>query len=211
MKRLLVVSALILSLTTAGCSTVNVNINSTDSKEKQEDSTAGESPEEPMAGIANPWREISEEEAAQNPRMFIAPEGASNIVWRILDAAADEKTGAGPVIELDFDIEDESGTKSFNARYQYGAGESDDISGMYYDWTVTDEGTLSNWGFGNMKAGFYRFIGDDEMADLCTWYDIEIGISYCLSTTAPDLDGFDIQAIVEAMYPGDEIYSAGSE
>ena len=49
------------------------------------------------------------------------------------------------------------------------------------------------------------------MADLCTWYDIEIGISYSLSTTAKDLDGFDIQGIVEAMYPGDEAYSDGAE
>ena len=164
-----------------------------------------------MVGMANPWREITAEEAAQYPRMFTAPAGAKNVVWQVLDSASDKNTGKEPLIELDFDIEDEYGTQSFCARYQYGADESEDISGMYYDWTVTDEGKLSNWGMGNMNAKFYRFVSDEEMADLCTWYDIEIGISYCLSTTAPDLDGFDIQAVVESLYPGDQIYSDGSD
>ena len=196
-KQFTAVTALILSLTLAGCASVNVNV-------KTEE---GGGSEEPMVGMANPWREITEEEAAKYPRMFVAPEGASNVVWRIMDSGADAKTGKEPLIELDFDIKDEFGTTSFCARYQYGADEKEDISGMYYDWTVTDDGKLSNWGMGNMDAKFYRFVGDDEMADLCTWYDIEIGIGYSLSTVAPDLDGFDIQGVVEAMYPGDQIYS----
>ena len=197
-KQLTAVTALILSLALAGCASVNVNVKT--------DESAGESSEEPMVGMAKPWRDITAEEAAKYPRMFVVPEGASNVAWRIMDSGADAKTGKEPLIELDYDIADEFGTTSFCARYQYGAGENEDISGMYYDWTVTDEGKLSNWGMGNMDAKFYRFVGDDEMADLCTWYDIEIGISYSLSTVAPDLDGFDIQGVVESMYPGDQIY-----
>ena len=197
-RRLMVSTAVIASIVLSGCVSVNVN------------NASGENTEEPMVGMANPWREITAEEAAENPRMFIVPEGATNVVWRILDSAADDATGAGPLIELDFDIEDEYGAQHFDARYQYGAKEDDDISGMYYDWTVTDEGKLSNWGMGNMDAKFSRFVSDEEMADLCAWYDIEIGIAYCLSTTGPDLDGFDIQGVVEAMYPGDDIYFAGS-
>ncbi|WP_292213581.1 hypothetical protein [Butyrivibrio sp.] len=38
---------------------------------------------------------------------------------------------------------------------------------------------------------------------MITWYDVEIGISYSLSTQDKDLDGFDIQAVAEQMY--DEI------
>ena len=193
-KQSLFLLTIILSLTLTGCASVNVNVKTAEEKE------------EPMAGMANPWREITEEEAAEYPRMFVAPKDAVNTVWRILDSASDEKTGVGPLVELDYDIVDEYGSQSYNARYQYGAAESDDISGMYYDWSDTDEQKLSNWGMGNMNAKFYRYCGDDEMADLCTWYDVEIGISYSLSTVAPDLDGFDIQATVEAMYPGDEIY-----
>lgn len=211
MKRLSVITALIISLALTGCSSVNVTVNAGDDADKKENAAADQAAEEPMVGMPDPWREITAEEAAKYPRMFKVPDNASNVVWRILDSAADEKKGAEPLIELDFDIEDEYGAQSYNARYQYGADETDDISGMYYDWTVTDEGKLSNWGMGNMDAKFYRFVSDDEMADLCTWYDIEIGISYSLSTTAKDLDGFDIQGIVEAMYPGDEAYSDGAE
>ena len=199
LKGLSVVLALTILSSLTGCSSVNVNVNTGNEN-------AGPEAEEPMVGRPDPWREITEDEALQNPRMFVAPEGASNVVWRVLDSAADAKEGKGSLIELDFDIKDEYGSQSFTARYQYGAGENDDISGMYYDWTVTDEGKLSNWGMGNMDAKFYRYVSDDEMADLCTWYDIEIGISYCLCTTAPDLDGFDIQGVVEAIYPGDQIY-----
>lgn len=198
-KQLPVVAALIISLALAGCASVNINVKT--------DDKAGEEAQEPMVGMPDPWREITEEEAAKYPRMFAVPKDASNVVWRILDSGADAKTGEGPLIELDFDIADEYGTTSFNARYRYGAGEDEDITGMYYDWNYTDEGKLSNWGMGNMDAKFYGYAGDGEMADLCTWYDIEIGIAYSLSTVAPDLDGFDIQGVVEAMYPGDQIYS----
>lgn len=203
LKGITVVLALTISFSLAGCSSVNITINSGNEKGGQE----SEKPvSETMVGMPDPWREITEDEALQYPRMFVVPEGASNTVWRVLDSAADAKEGKAPLVELDFDIKDEYGSQSFTARYQYGAGEDNDISGMYYDWTVTDEGKLSNWGMGNMDAKFKRYVSDDEMADLCTWYDIEIGISYCVCTVAPDLDGFDIQGIVEAMYPGDQIY-----
>ncbi|MBR5361127.1 MAG: hypothetical protein IK123_09590 [Lachnospiraceae bacterium] len=225
-KRKLIIAALISSLTLSACSSINVNINPNGSS--KEDSSAedaggeasgeavieiadgGDTPdtdagkdltEGGFVGMANPWRDITEEEALKDSvRLFKAPEGAENVCWRILDSAADDKTGKGPLIELDFDIPDEYQTLSFTARYQYGADEDGDISGMFYEWTVTDDGTLANWGMGNMPARFYRSINDQETADLCTWYDIEIGIAYSLSTVAEDLDGFDIQAIVEQMY-----------
>ncbi len=44
---------------------------------------------------------------------------------------------------------------------------------MYYDWTVIDEGTLANWGGGNMPCRAYRYIGDDEYVDVVLWFDIE--------------------------------------
>ena len=215
LKKLLITSTLIISLAITGCSSLNVTVDMDDDDDltaTAEQTNDNNDAEEPMVGMANPWHEIPEEEARQTyPRMFKVPDDATNAVWRILDSAADEKTGKGPLIELDFDIVDEFGSPSYNARYQYGTGESEDITGMYYDWTVTDENTLSGWGGGNMNAKFYRYLGEDETVDLCTWYDIEIGISYCLSTSAPDLDGFDIQGIVEAMYPGDDAYFEGTD
>ena len=152
---------------------------------------------EQQTGIANPWRDCTEEEAYQYaPNGFSAPEGATNVHWSIC-MAKDDKTLPGTMVQLDFDYDG----LSFTAREQAVPGEEiTDISGMYYDWTVTDEGTLANWGGGNMKAKFFRYAGEDEYADLCLWFDIETGYAYSLSTVAPDLDGFDIQGVVEAIY-----------
>ena len=51
-----------------------------------------------------------------------------------------------------------------------------------------------------MPASYSRFVGDNESADVINWYDIEIGAAYSLSTVAKDLEGFDLQAIAEAIY-----------
>jgi phosphatidylethanolamine-binding protein (PEBP) family uncharacterized protein len=113
-----------------------------------------------------------------------------------MDSAADESSGIGSLVQAEFTLDE----MEFTARAQYGVDEDTDISGMYYEWTATDDVTLANWGDGNMKGKVYRYVGDGEMADLCTWYDVEIGIAYSLSVTAADLDGFDIQAVAESMY-----------
>ena len=152
--------------------------------------------EKPGMGLANPWREITYEEANKTvAKLFKIPDGATNTKWSMMDAA-DPSAVPGPVVQLDFDLDG----LSFTAREQVTGDNPADISGMYYDWTVTDEGTLSNWAGGEMKAKFYRYVGDNEYADLCTWYDVEYGASYSLGTVAKDLDGFDIQAVAEAMY-----------
>ena len=75
------------------------------------------------------------------------------------------------------------------------------ISGMYYEWSGRLEDTMENWGDGNMKAQLYRFVGENEYADLCTWYDVEAGVSYSLGVTAADLDGFDILAVADMLCP----------
>ncbi|MCR4890784.1 MAG: hypothetical protein K5989_01165 [Lachnospiraceae bacterium] len=151
------------------------------------------------AQIANPWTDCTEDEAyGLIPNSFSAPEGAKNVAWSRMDS--NEPT----LVQMTFDLEGDS----FTAREQVTGDEAKDISGMHYDWVEEDEVTLANWGGGNMKAKTYRYVGEDEFVDLCTWYDTEIGISYSLSVVAPDLAGFDIQAVVEAMY--DENKQAGA-
>ena len=70
---------------------------------------------------------------------------------------------------------------------------------MYYDWTQKTDGTLKNWS--DAVCHCFRWVGDEAYADLCTWYDAESGTSYSVSVTAKDLDGFDLQAIAEALAP----------
>ena len=147
--------------TLTACSTT-VNVNTPDENE-------------PQTGIANPWRDCTEEEAYQyGPNGFSAPEGATNIHWSLCEAK-DDTTLPGTMVQLRFDYDG----LNFTAREQPVAGtEITDISGMYYDWTVTEEGRLKNWAGGNMRAKFMRYVGEDEMADVCLWFDIETGYAY---------------------------------
>ena len=148
------------------------------------------------AQIANPWREITEAEAkAFCPKTFCVPEGAQNVRWSVMDSAADPSGVPGALVQLSFDLN----SNSFTAREQITGDEEVDQSGMYYEWTARLGGTLRNWN--DIPCTCYRWIGEDGYADLCTWYEAEAGTSYSVSVTAGDLDGFDLQAIAEALAP----------
>ena len=144
--------------------------------------------------MANPWRDIPEAEAERLcPRSFHAPDGAENVKWSVLDPAVNPSDGQGSLVQLSFDLYG----NSFTAREQITNDPDADISGMYYDWTVQSDDTLRNWP--DAVCHSFRSIGDGGYADLCSWYDAEHGISYCISVTAEDLDGFDLLAIAEAL------------
>ncbi len=146
--------------------------------------------------LANPWEDISQDEAMKNTvRLFVIPQGATNVAWSMMK----EEGSDSPLIQASFELDG----KEFTARTQYGVDENKDISGMNYEWTNTEEGHIG-WYDGNMSAKFYRYVGD-ESADLCTWYDTEIGIAYSLSTVAKDLDGFDIAAVADMMAPEEDV------
>ena len=141
--------------------------------------------------IANPWHNITETEAKKLcSHSFGVPAGAENTVWSAME------TDSHTLVQLSFDLNGDS----FTARAQVTGDRTADISGMYYEWTQQDDVTLANWADGQMKGKYYRYIGKDEWADLCTWYDEETGISYSVSVSSKDLDGFDLQAIAEALY-----------
>ncbi len=153
--------------------------------------------DDPEASAVNPWSTCTEEEAsALVPRCFTAPQDAENVEWSVMQDD-DDLESANPLVQMTFDYLG----LSFTAREQgSNSGEMEDISGMYYDWDYTDDITLANWADGNMPAVFKAYSGDDETAQLCQWFDIETGYSYSLGVTAEDLDGFDLQAVAEAIY-----------
>ena len=149
------------------------------------------------AQMANPWRDISEDEARELcAKSFVVPDGAENVQWSVLDSAADSSGIPGALIQLSFDLY----VNHFTAREQVTGDEEVDQSGMYYDWTYQIDETMRNWA--DTVCHSYRWIGETGYADLCTWYDAEAGISYSLSVTAEDLDGFDLLAIAEALHGG---------
>ena len=165
-----------------------------------EEPAAEEAPEEEenLVGMANPWVDITAEEANELVlRLFKVPEGAKDLGWMKCEDLGDPAKGIGPLVQLSFEMDG----MYFTARAQQGAAEDTDIAGNYVEWTVgPEEVTLANWGGGNMKGKMYRSINDTGMLDQITWYDVEIGISYSLSVAATDLEGFDIQAVAEQMY-----------
>ena len=121
------------------------------------------------------------------------PENAENVVWSVLESA-----DANPLLQLSFDLDGQH----YTARMQATDDAQADISGMLYAWADTRESKLANWGEAELVATLSRFAGENEYdAELCSWFDAETGISYAVGVTAEDLDGFDLQAIVEAMAP----------
>lgn len=188
MKRVLIVAVLVLALMLA--------LVACGQKAAVEEASVPAQEEESVS-MANPWREVTQEEAqALCARSFNVPEGAENVVWSINDSVADASGVPGALVQVAFDLNG----MSFVAREQVTGDTEVDNSGMNYQWTAQDEGSMSSW-FEGMTCKLFRFIGDGESADLCTWYDIETGISYSLSTVAADLDGFDITAVANAMVP----------
>ena len=146
--------------------------------------------------IANPWHSITEAEAEKLcPKSFRVPDGAQNVQWSVMESAADPSGVPGALVQLSFELNG----LSFTAREQLTGDEEIDQSGMYYDWTAQLEVPLKHLPEGTI-CHYYRCIGENEYADLCIWYDAEEGISCSLSVTAQDLDGFDLIAIVEAIY-----------
>lgn len=142
--------------------------------------------------IANPWSDITEEQAKEIcPNSFHAPDGAENVMWSVLESLADPSGVPGPLVQMSFDWYG----NHFTAREQVTGDTWTEAAGMYYDWTVEDVIVLKNWG--NAVGKYFRHIGENEYADLCIWYDADT--SYSLGITASDLDGFDLQGVVEAM------------
>lgn len=142
----------------------------------------------------NPWRDITQAEAKELcPHSFGVPAGAENVVWSAMDS--DAEAVPGTLVQLSFDMNGDS----FTAREQMTGDTAADISGMVYGWTQQDDMTLVNWADGQIKGKYFRYIGEEEWADLCIWYDEEAGVSYSLSVSSKDLDGFDLQAIAEVL------------
>ena len=148
--------------------------------------------------IGNPWRDITEEEAKELcPHSVKVPAEAENVQWSVLPASDDAAGTPGALVQLVFDLNG----NTFTAREQVTGKEETDTAGWNYDWTAQEAMTIPDGNGGKIEGRCYRYIGEDEYVDLCTWYDAQTGVSYSLGVTAKDLDGFDLQAIVEQIFP----------
>lgn len=179
MKRIIAIALLFAVLTLAACGQTNP------AAEKTQNGGAIQ--------IPNPWRDITEAEAKELcPKTFAVPTGAGNVQWSVMESATEN-----PLLQLSFDWNG----LSFTAREQVTDDKAADLSGMYYDWTAQEDSTLQDRAGNGIPCKTYRYIGKDDTADLCTWYDTDTGIACSLGVTAKDLDGFDLRAVAEAVLP----------
>ncbi|MBR4543268.1 MAG: hypothetical protein IKO53_03560 [Lachnospiraceae bacterium] len=161
-------------------------------------------------GMANPWRDgITDAEAATYaPALLTLPAEAEDVLWRVMDEGGAIQPGdkPGALVEAQFTMEDIS--YSFRAQL----GTTDDISGLYYEWTVEDDIASPKWQDAGLSGKFYRYAGDGEAVDLITWYDEAAETQYALSAVLnSDGDGFDLQAVADEMIWGGEDAKSDNE
>ena len=133
--------------------------------------------------IANPWVDATAGDIAEAiGAAFGIPEGAENVEYSLLP---DEG-----LAEMRFTLDD----MAYVARIQP-AEEFTDISGMYYEWEADAPFSIAG-----IEGLDQRATDGEETVELCQWFDADMGLMYSLATSAPDLDGFDITAIAEAIY-----------
>ena len=138
-------------------------------------------------GMPNPWTETTAEGVMEALGLEMGvPEGATEVAWRMLEEEQ--------LAEMTFTWYEQDYTARVKPTDAF-----EDISGLYYDWPQEMECTVG----GRCKGVCRRAADGDVTVDNCLWYDEATGLMYSVSTSAPDLDGFDIQASAEQLYvPG---------
>lgn len=137
-----------------------------------------------IVGMANPMAEVTEDEFMSKLGIELGTiEGAANVKYFMIN---------NELGEMVFTIDNMEYTARVKATPEF-----EDISGMYFDWTVTEDCTIKG------RAGkTMRYISEEKSMyyDLCLWYDAESEIMYSLSTYDKDLWGFDITAVAENFF-----------
>lgn len=139
--------------------------------------------------LANPWTESDQQGVATATGFeMTAPEGATDVVYSYM------KDGA--LAQMSYTLDDATWTYRMQA-----TDELTDISGLNYEWTLTEDGTVSG-----LEAVYYTYSDGDlnktifDDVQMVNWYDAVTGVSYSLSATRSDLNGMDIQVYAENLY-----------
>lgn len=144
------------------------------------------------AAIENQWTESNEQGVLEATGYSIkAPGDAIEVNYSF---CADEK-----MAQVNYQKDGINWTYRIKA-----SSEAEDISGMNYEWNVSEEGTVSGkkaiyMGYSDAKEGS-DFIDDVKYIQVVNWYDALTGVSYSLSASGTDLNGMDIQVYAEQIY-----------
>lgn len=123
--------------------------------------------------VVNPVREATMEEQLAEAQMTLnVPQGGTETARLLIDTDGD------PVVEVDFTLD---GAEWFY-RVQNGEPTAEELSGMYYEWTNTQE----------VKVDYCNGVlttNDKENVACLMWRDIVVGVTYTLSTVdTSDID-----------------------
>lgn len=167
----------------AGCSAESGTDTDTDTDATPSESAAVSEQTE----IANPWTE-SDQQGVEEATGFImtAPEGATEVSYSYMSDNG--------MAQMEYTLD---GT-AWTYRMQQ-ADALTDISGLAYEWTAEEEGSVSG-----MAATYSTYTASDNGTDndvqVVNWYDAVVGVTYSLSAVSGDLDGIDMQACAEQLY-----------
>lgn len=136
------------------------------------------SQEGPQSGLANPMVESNPEEILEKLGVeFLVPEGAEEVKYFII---------SNQMAEMQFRLNG----SDCSARIQPEA-EYTDISGMYYDWTNTENCSIG-WCEGKLMSSSEG----DKPVSCCLWYDHVPGLMYSLSVIGGSADALSTAASV---------------
>ena len=183
MKRIL---ALILVLTMvfalAACGEKKEENKPAEEAAKAEETAAetGETPEEPMTGMANPWVECSLDNIASYIGWsFGIPEGATNAIFRW-----NESIG---MAEMIYTVDG----NEWCARMQK-TKEFTDISGMYYEFDKSDnlgwpsEIPINDYDGDEYIGKMFLLEAEEGTVNLAMWYYEKEGLMFSLGCVSPD-------------------------
>ncbi|MCR5195254.1 MAG: hypothetical protein K6D38_02970 [Pseudobutyrivibrio sp.] len=133
---------------------------------------------ETISDDSGSWHESSEEEITEKMIVcFYQVPDATNVRYSLNEEAN--------MAQMEFEYEG----LNYTARLKE-SDEFEDISGCNYAWTSEKDITMSGF-----PAKVKRYVGADETVDVVLWQIKEAGYVFSLSTSAPDLEGFDITEV----------------
>ena len=142
--------------------------------------------------LANPWEDLTAEQLlAASGLFFSVPEEAKNVIYRYMRSEN--------LAEMQFSWEEDE----FCARVEPIAleeGELAEISGMYFDWEYEEPVTVC----GCPGLISQAQCGSEDWVERVLWYDAEKGLMHSLSVKTIDLDGLDLTAVAEQIFPAQE-------
>ena len=134
-------------------------------------------------GMTNPWSAAEEADILNTTGATLyVPEDAEDVTYSLLES---EELG-----EMDCFVDG----LAITARVKP-AEDFEDISGAYYDWIDEEECDI-----GGCEGVLMTYADEDETVEVCLWFDAANGRMYSVSTSASDLDGFDLTAIAMQVY-----------